>query len=533
MAVIQISRVQVRRGQTAQTGFPQLASGEFGWSIDQQELYIGNGSVSEGAPAIGNTRILTENDGSFFILSAPDYIYENGPNGPTVQTGPNTNPYISRSIQDTLDDTVNLRKFGAVGDGVINDTNALRRAILYSAVNRKVLILDEGIYRVSGEISVPPYAELRGAGAGKTRIVNSSTATTFRTVGTTINGVVTSISSAANLPKFINISGITFQSTLSNSNSIVKLDCAQDSIIEKCEFVGNPAVASTSTLAGGVELLGLDALTCNNVHITECNFNNLGTAIKCDYNLDNMAVSHCDFYNIDAGIMLAKSLAPGQTRGPEHVNIFRNHFEKVNNQAVYVGQNLAGINTVQSSFNKYVNVGIGYNNTLGDLKQSTEVITFKTQGNSSQDDDFTRWQTINSNSLSSFTGQIYPTVKGPWSGVLGGSILNIPAVVGTYNLVVVPRGSYISGAFTSNFQTIEIKYTLTRNSPYLNREGLVVISVDNTTNTFTITDKFTSNVTSDGDLSFTVDLTRSDVAVVKYLNFGLAGVFSYVTSVRQ
>ena len=63
MAIISISRIQQRRGQAnTGTGLPQLASGEFGWAIDTQELYIGNGAVSEGAPAVGNTRILTQLD---------------------------------------------------------------------------------------------------------------------------------------------------------------------------------------------------------------------------------------------------------------------------------------------------------------------------------------------------------------------------------------------------------------------------------------------------------------------------------------
>ena len=69
MAVIQISQIKVRRGQTSVTGMPQLAGGELGWSYDEQSLFIGNGAVSEGAPAIGNTRILTEHDlenGNFF-----------------------------------------------------------------------------------------------------------------------------------------------------------------------------------------------------------------------------------------------------------------------------------------------------------------------------------------------------------------------------------------------------------------------------------------------------------------------------------
>ena len=37
MAVVQISRIQVRRGQkNIGSGLPQLASGEFGWAVDSQ-----------------------------------------------------------------------------------------------------------------------------------------------------------------------------------------------------------------------------------------------------------------------------------------------------------------------------------------------------------------------------------------------------------------------------------------------------------------------------------------------------------------
>jgi hypothetical protein len=68
MAITSISRIQQRRGRAnSGTGLPQLASGELGWAIDTQELYIGNGAVSEGAPFVGNTRILTEHD----ILAVP------------------------------------------------------------------------------------------------------------------------------------------------------------------------------------------------------------------------------------------------------------------------------------------------------------------------------------------------------------------------------------------------------------------------------------------------------------------------------
>ena len=59
MAILQISRIQHRRG--LQEDLPQLASAELGWSIDTRKLYIGNGTVDEGAPIEGVTEILTEN----------------------------------------------------------------------------------------------------------------------------------------------------------------------------------------------------------------------------------------------------------------------------------------------------------------------------------------------------------------------------------------------------------------------------------------------------------------------------------------
>ena len=63
MAIVQISRIQIRRGQkNVGSGVPQLAGGELGWAVDTRELYIGNGSVSEGSPAVGNSKILTEHD---------------------------------------------------------------------------------------------------------------------------------------------------------------------------------------------------------------------------------------------------------------------------------------------------------------------------------------------------------------------------------------------------------------------------------------------------------------------------------------
>jgi hypothetical protein len=58
MAIVQISQIKHRHG--VQSDLPQLATAEIGWSVDTRRLYIGNGTLTEGAPEIGNTEVLTE-----------------------------------------------------------------------------------------------------------------------------------------------------------------------------------------------------------------------------------------------------------------------------------------------------------------------------------------------------------------------------------------------------------------------------------------------------------------------------------------
>lgn len=70
MAIVQISQITNRKG--LQENLPQLAGAELGWSVDSRRLYIGNGTLEEGAPVIGNTEILTE----FSELTPPPTITE-------------------------------------------------------------------------------------------------------------------------------------------------------------------------------------------------------------------------------------------------------------------------------------------------------------------------------------------------------------------------------------------------------------------------------------------------------------------------
>lgn len=93
MAITQISKIQHRRG--LQEDLPQLASAELGWSIDTQQLYIGNGDTAEGAPRLGVTEILTEKS----IVNLTNQIQSLTAN--IGQVVANTPPYSTLSISSS------------------------------------------------------------------------------------------------------------------------------------------------------------------------------------------------------------------------------------------------------------------------------------------------------------------------------------------------------------------------------------------------------------------------------------------------
>ena len=53
MAIVQISRITNRKGLTVDLPSP-LAGAELGWATDERRLFIGNGTLAEGAPVVGN-----------------------------------------------------------------------------------------------------------------------------------------------------------------------------------------------------------------------------------------------------------------------------------------------------------------------------------------------------------------------------------------------------------------------------------------------------------------------------------------------
>ncbi len=160
-----MSRITHRKGLSE--NLPQLTGAELGWALDDRRLYIGNGKIEDGAPVLGNTEILTEF--SDILSLSGTYTYQGLAGGYQVDTG-GAGEDIQRSLVSKFDDIASVKDFGAVGDGVTDDTLAINRALFElfcRGVNpavRRGLLFPAGIYLVTDIIKIPPFAKLLGEG---------------------------------------------------------------------------------------------------------------------------------------------------------------------------------------------------------------------------------------------------------------------------------------------------------------------------------------------------------------------------------
>lgn len=85
---------------------------------------------------------------------------------------------VKRSVQDKLKDTVSIKDFGAVGDGVADDSTAFNSAVSYlNSLGGGCLYMPRGIYKLSNCQIPYSYISIKGCGTNATTILNPSTNT--------------------------------------------------------------------------------------------------------------------------------------------------------------------------------------------------------------------------------------------------------------------------------------------------------------------------------------------------------------------
>lgn len=376
-----------------------------------------------------------------------------------------------RSLQKKLDDFVSVKDFGAVGDGLTDDTLAINLALnqLYcvtaNATARKTLYFPAGHYIVTNGINVPSNATLVGEGSGNT-IIEQTRPPYLVPVVTWVMYTADSRQqtqgqiglNGADLPHDISISNMTLKS---NSDGIW-IDRAISVTISNVNFTGEKSRVSLlndpvlNYPACGVNLRGGVLTPPTDISVTNCMFRGFNVGVFADENMyiSTVVVHSCSFSNMYQGLHL--TTATGDTK---QMTVSHSVFDQIYNHGIIVNN---ATNFV-STFNWYREVG---NALIGNYNPEFEVIYFGSAcaGCASIGDEFARTddQNLVMRRVTATSGSVdwqYNTLlrMGTYAQTQGRS------VVLTDNTTAAAIGS----GFDVNFAkptSVEMIYTLTRDT---------------------------------------------------------------------
>ena len=338
MPIVQISRIQHRRGK--RTDLPQLAAGELGWVVDEQRLFIGNGTVSDGAPAVGNTEIVTS--GSSAFTTALNHTYK-GYLGDSTPVGTSQ----QRTVQQRLDDYVSVKDFGAAGDDSTADITAIQNAIdeIYKDTDkddtrsRRVLFFPAGTYRINAALKIPPYATLIGEGPDKTIIRNSGNNAVMVTQDDDGNVGANIGNSSATTPTQIQISNMTLRNTVAYGG--VSLDRVTHAYFNNVKFQGSYASGgSDASTSKGVTVNHSNATySTSNVTFNQCQFTKFARLVDVSYNATNVRFHACDFSTAYYGALIGAEMdgsTAGLNDGPRDMQFTSSSWSTIGQQAILV-----------------------------------------------------------------------------------------------------------------------------------------------------------------------------------------------------
>jgi hypothetical protein len=375
MAVIQISKIQVRRG--LQDDLPQLAGGEFGWSVDTRKLYIGNGTLSEGASQIGNTEILTAISDVLSAISSYNFLGDES--GYTSLSGATASAKTYRTLQHKIDEQISARDFGATGDGITDDTVALQRAInqvfpslYYNIVGvRRVLHIPAGTYIITSDLQVPPYADIRGDGPNSTIIQQMNA-----------DNVLSFVAGGGSYPNNSSISALQLKN-VQTTQDIARVISAENILFDRVRFQGNITAPTSGTGTAGAVIYNGTGNT-RHVNFKNCEFANSTWGVVTQGYVTAVSISGSKFDTLYQGIIGGANVG-----SPQGVKVTSSLFSNIARQAIYSYDD----SSITSAFNVFQTIGYGNATAVVSATASYNVITWNTPNNYSIGDVFERTTT--------------------------------------------------------------------------------------------------------------------------------------------
>lgn len=521
MAIVQISQITNRKGLNE--NLPQLAGAELGWSTDTRQLYIGNGTLEEGAPVIGNTEILTEF--SDILNFTNTYTYKGEAAGYTVQTGPTAGTPVTLSLQSWLDQFATVKDFGATGDGVTDDTAAINRALyqLYCReINpqvRRSLFFPAGVYRVTSAIKIPPYATLVGEGSDNSVITMDDGVVDYvaRTADSLQNIGVDIGNAGATPPVDITVTNMGF-SHLDPTGSVFLVQDATNCNFDNVGFRGASTTANLISDANGsigVSFASTASLVCEQIVFDGCVFTGLVWAINTNQETKAVTVCNSQFDTLYRGVVLG--LAATTNGGPTGTRLVANMFDNIYAEGVIFGSNLdPSLNA--TGHNIFYDVGNHFTGATG--TPATSIITMQSDNNISIADLFAR-----TSAYATVWPQIFQGDTRTISTTNGGRIVlgSFVRESGTTSTLVDNDTGTLLTLNASEAKSFTINYTIIRGTAY--RTGTLIIASVGGANPLTVNDDYTQN--ADTGITISVGQASSTITVsYSATNTGTNGKFN-------
>lgn len=301
MAVVQISKIQIRRGQkNSSSGVPQLSSAELAWAVDTQELFIGNGSVQEGAPYVGNTKIITEHDNILELANS----YRFSSDDPSIVLSQ------PRTLLGKVDEIqVSVIDYGATPDGSTDSTTAFINAFTELFRNadetyKKVLIVPNGEYLFTSDLEIPSNVTMRGETQDGSKIKLDTRNIRFITTNGT--GLINFTSS--DRPENVRIENLTIE----RSSGQTVITGLKNSIFENVTWKGEYVL---STPSSSINLSTIDSavfwnnssagIKVDNIKFKNCKFESNAVSVKCSQAIatdTKIDFEDCEFKITDTAI---------------------------------------------------------------------------------------------------------------------------------------------------------------------------------------------------------------------------------------